>query len=67
MGNCVGIFGIIFILRLIGKSAFFQKLVSSDSNKTTLKRILKTEVKLSSCNMLITKDLNLFIKHMKEE
>ena len=67
MGHCCRNFGIIFILRLIGKSAFFQKLVSSDSNKTTLKRILKTEVKLSSCNILITKDLNLFIKHMKEE
>ena len=42
----VGIFGIIFILRLIGKSAFFQKLVSSDSNKTTLKKNFKNRSKV---------------------
>ena len=41
----VGIFGIIFILRLIGKSAFFQKIVSSDSNKTTLKKNFKNRSK----------------------
>ena len=42
----VGIFGIIFILRLIGKSAFFQKLVSSDTNKTTLKKNFKNRSKV---------------------
>ena len=42
----VGIFGIIFILRLIGKSAFFQKLVSSDTNKTTLKKNYKNRSKV---------------------
>ena len=42
----VGIFGIIFILRLIGKSTFFQKLVSSDSNKTTLKKNFKNRSKV---------------------
>ena len=42
----VGIFGIIFILRLIGKSAFFQKLVSSDTNKTTLKKNFKKRSKV---------------------
>ena len=42
----VGIFGIIFILRLIGKSAFFQKLVTSDTNKTTLKKNYKNRSKV---------------------
>ena len=42
----VGFFGIIFILRLIGKSAFFQKLVSSDTNKTTLKKNFKNRSKV---------------------
>ena len=42
----VGIFGFIFILRLIGKSAFFQKLVSSDTNKTTLKKNYKNRSKV---------------------
>ncbi len=42
----VGIFGIIFILRLIGKSTFFQKLVNSDSNKTTLKKNFKNRSKV---------------------
>ena len=42
----VGIFGIIFILRLIGKSTFFQKLVSNDSNKTTLKKNFKNRSKV---------------------
>ena len=42
----VGIFGIIFILRLIGKSVFFQKLVSSDTNKTTLKKNYKNRSKV---------------------
>ena len=42
----VGIFGIIFILRLISKSAFFQKLVSSDTNKTTLKKNFKNRSKV---------------------
>jgi len=42
----VGIFGIIFLLRIIGKSAFFQKLVSTDSNKTTLKKNYKNRSKV---------------------
>ena len=42
----VGIFGIIFILRLIGKSTFFQKLVNSDSNNTTLKKNFKNRSKV---------------------
>ena len=42
----VGIFGIIFLLRIIGKSAFFQKLVSIDSNKTTLKKNYKNRSKV---------------------
>ena len=37
----VGTFGIIFLLRIIGKSAFFQKLISTDSNRTTLKKNYK--------------------------
>jgi len=42
----VGIFGIIFLLRIIGKSTFFQKLVSTDSNKTTLKKNYKNRSKV---------------------
>ena len=42
----VGIFGIIFLLRLIGQSAFFQRLVSTDSNKTTLKKNYKNRSKV---------------------
>ncbi len=42
----VGIFGIIFILRLIGKSDFFQKLVTIDTNKTTLKKNYKNRSKV---------------------
>ena len=42
----VGIFGIIFILRIIGKSAFFQKLVSNQANKTTLKKNYKNRSKV---------------------
>lgn len=42
----VGIFGIIFLLRIIGKSAFFQKLISTDSNKTTLKKNYKNRSKV---------------------
>ena len=42
----VGIFGIIFLLRIVGKSAFFQKLVSTDSNKTTLKKNYKNRSKV---------------------
>ena len=42
----VGIFGTIFLLRIIGKSAFFQKLVSTDSNKTTLKKNYKNRSKV---------------------
>jgi hypothetical protein len=33
-------------LRLIGKSTFFQKLVNSDSNKTTLKKNFKNRSKV---------------------
>jgi len=42
----VGIFGIIFLLRIIGKSAFFQKLINTDSNKTTLKKNYKNRSKV---------------------
>jgi membrane-bound serine protease (ClpP class) len=42
----VGIFGIIFLLRIIGKSAFFQKLINTDSNKTTLKKNYKKRSKV---------------------
>ena len=42
----VGIIGIIFLLRLIGQSAFFQKLVSTESNKTTLKKNYKNRSKV---------------------
>ena len=42
----VGIFGIIFLLRIIGKSAFFQKLLNTDSNKTTLKKNYKNRSKV---------------------
>jgi|TARA_B100001093_G_scaffold215569_1_gene206900 membrane-bound serine protease (ClpP class) len=42
----VGIFGIIFLLRIIGKSAFFQKLISTDSNRTTLKKNYKNRSKV---------------------
>ena len=42
----VGIFGIIFLLRLIGQSKFFQRLVSTDSNKTTLKKNYKNRSKV---------------------
>jgi len=42
----VGIIGIIFLLRLIGKSAFFQKLINTDSNKTTLKKNYKNRSKV---------------------
>ena len=42
----VGIFGIIFLLRLVGQSAFFQRLVSTDSNKTTLKKNYKNRSKV---------------------
>ena len=41
-----GIFGIIFLLRIIGKSAFFQKLINTDSNKTTLKKNYKNRSKV---------------------
>ena len=42
----VGIFGIIFLLRLVGQSKFFQRLVSTDSNKTTLKKNYKNRSKV---------------------
>tara|TARA_S200000501_G_C20864480_1_gene761312 strand:+ start:933 stop:2093 length:1161 start_codon:yes stop_codon:yes gene_type:complete len=42
----VGIFGIIFLLRIIGQSAFFQKLISTNSNKTTLKKNYKSRSKV---------------------
>jgi len=42
----VGILGIIFLLRIIGKSAFFQKLINTDSNKTTLKKNYKNRSKV---------------------
>ena len=42
----VGTFGIIFLLRIIGKSAFFQKLISTDSNRTTLKKNYKNRSKV---------------------
>lgn len=42
----VGIFGIIFLLRIIGKSDFFQKLINTDSNKTTLKKNYKNRSKV---------------------
>ena len=42
----VGIFGIIFLLRIIGKSTFFQKLINTDSNKTTLKKNYKNRSKV---------------------
>ena len=42
----VGIIGMIFLLRLIGQSAFFQKLVSTESNKTTLKKNYKNRSKV---------------------
>ena len=42
----VGIFGIIFLLRIIGKSAFFHKLINTDSNKTTLKKNYKNRSKV---------------------
>ena len=42
----VGIFGIIFLLRIIGKSSFFQKLINTDSNKTTLKKNYKNRSKV---------------------
>ncbi|MFL2510997.1 MAG: NfeD family protein [Candidatus Neomarinimicrobiota bacterium] len=42
----VGIFGIIFLLRIIGKSVFFQKLINTDSNKTTLKKNYKNRSKV---------------------
>ena len=42
----IGIFGIIFLLRIIGKSAFFQKLINTDSNKTTLKKNYKNRSKV---------------------
>ena len=42
----VGIIGMIFLLRLIGKSAFFQKLINTDSNKTTLKKNYKNRSKV---------------------
>ena len=42
----VGIFGIIFLLRIIGKSAFFQNLISTDSNRTTLKKNYKNRSKV---------------------
>ena len=42
----VGIFGTIFLLRIIGKSAFFQKLINTDSNKTTLKKNYKNRSKV---------------------
>jgi len=42
----VGIFGLIFLLRLIGQSAFFQKLVINESNTTTLKKNFKNRSKV---------------------
>lgn len=42
----VGIFGIIFLLRIIGQSVFFQKLISTNSNKTTLKKNYKSRSKV---------------------